>query len=1343
MREYQSVEYNPFAGEDLPLWCPLTESQKEIWYSTLLGNDANCAYNECIGLDLYGELNVSFFEEAVRKTFLRHDSLRAFFDVDGEKMFFSSDSEIKINYIDFSGTDEEQQQFASKDLLNERVLTPFELSQYPLFRIDLITFSPRHHLFILTIHHIICDGWSLGVIVKELSQFYTAMVKEQDLKLPPASQFYTFSHETEVFYDSPEFQQVENFWLRQFEHHIPILDLPVEFPRPTIRTFKGNRVDILVPDKINLLMKNTALRYNVTYVNLMLALFEAFLSRITGQQEILVGLPAASQAVLGKYDLVGHCVNLLPVLSKTDDQSFENFLAKRKKYLIEALDNQRITFGRLLKKLKIERDFSRVPFIPAVFNVDMGIDEGVYFEGITHKLVSNPRKAENFELFLNITGSENEVIIEFSYNISLFSEERIRQMAEEFLVFCRSACENPSAMIHELDILPEWEKKLVTEEWCCRNTDYPRDKTVHQLFEEIAAQYPDKIALVEEGKVLTYRELNEKSNQLAHFLISLGIRPASQIAVCLHSSFDLIISVLAVLKTGSTYVPVPTDYPEFRLKHILEETRLNIFIKTKAFQPEILKNIDYLEINTDELPDLTPFPVTAVSAEADPLSHAYVMFTSGSTGEPKGVCIPHRAIVRLVKNTDYIEFTDDLVFLQASNIGFDASTFEIWGSLLNGCTLVLMPSAKKSLSELADAIVKNRVNVLWLTSGLFSLMVDHEIDSLTGLKYLLAGGDVLSVPHVLKALGILGPGKIINGYGPTENTTFTTTFLVNEASQIVNSVPIGKPVCNSGVYILDNHLHPVPVGVKGELYTGGDGLALCYLNNPELTAKKFIPNPFSSDQKDRLYKTGDIVRWRSDGNIEFISRYDEQVKIRGFRVEPNEIEKNILQFQEVLSCAVLVKGEDAINKKLIAYVVFKNKQANENDLREYLATRLPDYMIPSLFVRLDKLPLNEQGKVDKNSLLAEKVVVQEKGKPIASVSKIEKKISEIWMNHLGINEISITDNFFHLGGNSLVAVQILAEIEKHFFIKLPLAVFFENSTIRSLAKVVASKAEAVSWQPLVPLNAKGTKTPLFLVHGAGMNVVLFEALAKNLSSDQPVYALQAKGLDGKSEPPESIQDMASYYISQIIQVCPEGPYSIAGYSLGGYIAYEMAQQLTRMEKEVRFLSVFDTDSYINGFYFIPENAGFLQKMVLFLFHHFSRIIFLSGVFFRQPLHFLAEKKRVLAMKFKQKRYARLKQSNVSQVFENPMEKIEQAGIHALSKYEIQEYQGDLYLFKAKNQTYYIADSKYYGWKRYVKGNVYSITIPGDHADMFSPPNDAYFASVLQDCLNQVNKKKHG
>jgi len=1331
---YQSVDYNPFESTTAGKQIKLTESQKEVWYSTLLGNDANCAYNECIGLHLHGELKIELFKEAFSKTVKRHQSLRSCIEKDGQYMEVFEHVSFEVIEKDFSKSGVTELESRIKKYIEEIVLIPFDLSQLPLFSATLIKCSDTHHLFIFKIHHIICDGWSLGVILKDISRFYN----QEDLSLS-SELFSTYAEELNKFNETSEYRKTEDYWIQQYKELVPLINLPIDFQRGKIRSFKSTRYDIELPDHLYETLKTMSAKHQVSFVNTLLAVFEIFIHKISRHEQIVTGVPNAGQAESGMYELVGHCVNLLPLKAEIDQNiNFSTYLAQRKQYLLDAYENQKLTFGSLLKKIPVERDSARIPLIPVVFNVDMGLDQGVKFNGLEHLLVSNPRKCENFELFLNVTGSENKIILEFSYNISLFQAETIKRWSEEFIELIENICNKPESAIKDLNIITVSEKKLL-DEWSGFRKITPVSTNVVKCFDKIVSKFPDKNALIYQNERIKYSQLDQISNKISNYLLSTGIKQGSHIAVCLHSSPEFIYSVLAILKSACCFIPIDPEIPEERIRFILEESNVNIIIKESYWHPSFLQDISFLEFNIDETEKFENLPSDRTHIAIKPDTAAYIMYTSGSVGEPKGVCVPHKAIVRLCKNSNFIEYSDKLRFLQLSNVGFDASTFEIWGSLLNGAELVLMPYIRPTLSQIAEVITENKIDVLWLTSGLFTLMVDSESNSLKSLKYLLSGGDVLSVPHVIQAMGILGPGKIINGYGPTENTTFTTTYKLFDMTGIKRSVPIGQPVSNTYVYILDDNLKHVPIGIEGQLYTGGEGLALRYHNKEALSKEKFIKDPYDVSGKSIIYKTGDIVRWNNSGEIEFIGRDDNQIKIRGFRVEINEIERVIRDYKGIKECAVIVKGDNAINKNLVAYVVYRSEVFNNNDLLSYLESLLPDYMIPSQFISVDKLALNEQGKIDRNDLLNIKTEIKDSNVDyFAPISETEKFISSIWQNVLLRENISVNSNFFKIGGHSLAAIQILAEIEKKYSISLPLSVFFEHTTISSLAKVVSSKAGSITQQSLVTINDNGNKIPLFVVHGAGLHVFLFNTLRTKMSADQPIYALQARNQNNKKSI-FNIEETASFYITEIMKVHPTGPYALSGYSLGGYIALEMTKQLQTMGKKVVFLGMFDTDAYIHKRYFVPENSKKNKLIKLNATHRLNQAIFYFKGFCKNPSSFLTQKWRTMIQKIKNKLlFGKLPDNNQEDdlMKYNPL--VEYLNMNALKNYYLSSFNADLDIFKATEKQYYIEDFEYYGWKNYVKGNIRIYDIPGSHSDMFNPPNVDVFAKLLQKRLDEIN-----
>jgi aspartate racemase len=713
------------------------------------------------------------------------------------------------------------------------------------------------------------------------------------------------------------------------------------------------------------------------------------------------------------------------------------------------------------------------------------------------------------------------------------------------------------------------------------------------------------------------------------------------------------------------------------------------------------------------------------------------MYTSGSTGQPKGVNIIHRGVVRLVKETNYVNLTADEVFLQLAPLSFDASTFEIWGSLLNGAKLILMPPHMPSLKDLGRVIAQHQVTTLWLTAGLFHMMVEERLEDLKPVHQLLAGGDVLSVPHVRKVLRELKDCQLINGYGPTENTTFTCCCSITE-SQIGTSVPIGRPIANTQVYILDALLQPVPVGVPGELYIGGAGLARGYLNSPDLTAEKFIPNPFSDDPDVRLYKTGDLARYLPDGNIEFMGRLDNQVKIRGFRIELGEIEAVLAQHPAVQESVVIVHEDSSHDKRLIAYLVFAEPAIET--IRSFLKERLPDYMIPNAFVPIEAMPLTPNGKIDTSALPAPRMP-QREGAFVPPRTLLEERLACIWVEILGIesfhfgpSQINIHDNFFELGGHSLAAARLISRVREVFLVQLPIRRLFEFPTIAELAKCIEterilSPQESKQWSYIVPIRPSGTKTPFFIVPGGGggeVELIHLTKLVYLLGQEQPVYGLQARGWDGKQKPHSDVEAMATDYLNEIKTIQPEGPYLLGGECIGGLVAFEMAQQLQAQGEKVGLLVLIDT-VLLKGMSYVTHSVYKtleLHHWKARLKHHWNTVPQLAP---KKLLPYLFDKaKKAIGRVFTR--------NDIPEVQQIQQERMD-AHINTLRRYKPKVYPDSLVLLVTEGLSKQMQDPTL-GWENMAAQGLEIYKLPGEHASYLGEQVQNT-AQRLRACLDEV------
>jgi len=786
-----------------------------------------------------------------------------------------------------------------------------------------------------------------------------------------------------------------------------------------------------------------------------------------------------------------------------------------------------------------------------------------------------------FDLSLILEDREEGLLGRFEYSTDLFDDGTIARMAGHWRTLLEAIIQDPTQHIADLPLLTENERQQLLVEWNATETPYAAEKCVHQLFEEQALRRPEAIALVFEKQTMTYRELNTRANQLAHRLQRLGVGTETCVGLCMDRSLEMVVGLLGILKAGGAYVPLDPSYPRERLAFMLQDTQAPVLLT----QPALL---DMLPTQGLEVICLDGWDGIEQEAVENPMNvtHAgnlaYVMYTSGSTGRPKGVEIRHFSINRLVFGADYARLDETRTILHMAPISFDASTFEVWGSLLHGARCILYPERIPTAKSIGTLIRRHNVTTLWLTASLFNAIIDDAPEELLGIEQLLTGGEALSVTHIRRALNLLPGTELINGYGPTESTTFTCCYPIRgELSENQRSIPIGRPISNTQTYILDRHLQPVPTGVVGELHIGGAGLARGYLNLPELTQEKFIRHPFSEQPDARLYKTGDLVRYLPDGTIEFMGRLDQQVKMRGYRVEPGEIETVLGQHSAVSEALVLVHQNEREEKSLVAYVVpGEEQQVTIEDLRHFLKERLPGYMIPANFMLLDAIPLTPNGKLDRQAL-----PTPESGRYIVGESfvaphlMIHHQLVNIWEELLNTRPIGIRDNFFYLGGHSLLAARLVNRIEQTFGKKVSLSTLFAGPTIEQLAQSLQEPTEAVSRTAILTVQTgQAFRRPFFYLHGDYMGRAFYcFKLARGLGNEQPFYVLEPYRFSGLRVPP-TFETVAAAHLEALRAVQPEGPYLLGGFCNGGLVAYEMARQLYAAGQTVDLLVLVDPAS---------------------------------------------------------------------------------------------------------------------------------------------------------------------
>lgn len=1331
---------------------PLSSAQERLWFLDQL-EPGSAVYNVCQAVRMQGTLDLNILEKSLNEIIRRHEILRTnFVTVDGQpKQVIAAERTISVPVVDLSGWMDGTAQEELQRQLQEESRKPFNFTDGLLLRALVVRQGPTDYVLMLTMHHIISDGWSLGILFREMAAIYAAFCRGEASSLPELPiQFADFVLWEREQVSGATLEKSLAYWKKQLGGTLPVLELPVDHPRTVAPMSRGAAQTVMLPRPLTNALKALGQQEGATLFMTLLAAFQVMLHRWTGQEDIVVGSVVAGRRKVELEKLIGFFVNTLVFRGDlTGSPSFRELLGRVRETSLAALAHQDMPFDRLVKELRPDRTASRNPLFQVMFVLQNAPMAPSDMPRLALEPIDVDTGTTKFDLTLSMMEMPQGLRASFEYNADLFEPATIARMLGCFQTLLEGIIAQPEQKISKLPLLTPAERHHLLSGLNQTRTDFPREKTVVELFEEQVAARPDATAVTFKGSELTYRALDRQASELAAQLRQMGVKPDTLVGVCLERSVELIVALVAILKAGGAYVSLDPAYPQERLTFMLEDTRTPVLLTQSSLKNKLPSHaatvvcLDERDAGKGVAVDSAP----GVRATAENL--AYVSYTSGSTGKPKGVCVPHRGVVRLVKNTDYARLGEDQVFLQFAPIAFDASTLEIWGALLNGGRLVIVPPGPTSLADLGEVIEKNGVTTLWLTAGLFHQMVEEQIDSLQNVRQLLAGGDVLSVPHVTRALEQLPRTQVINGYGPTENTTFTCCHRITTPPLAGRSVPIGRPIANTQVYILDREQQPVPIGVPGELYAGGDGLATGYLNRPELTAEKFVPHPFSQEPNAKLYRTGDLARWLPDGSVEFLGRIDRQVKIRGFRVEPAEVEAILTSHPAVKECAVVVRNDATGGKCLVAYIVTKQSPAPAADTwRGFLEGKVPEYLVPSAFVALDALPLNANGKIDLAALpVFDGSRPELQGQYVAPRDEVEQQLAEIWSNVLGVKTVGVNDRFFDLGGHSLLAVRMVAQLEKKFGKKLPVAAIFQHRTIDQLAKLLRTSAQAYTpVTSIVEIQGKGTRPPVYFVHGVGGGMFWgYSALAKLLGNDQPVYAFKSRGLDGLQEWP-SIEDMAASYIADLRSHQPSGPYLLGGYCFGGVVAYEMARRLEAQGHKVALLALINC-SPPNTDYENPAGRGTWKWKLKFA----RNVLYWGGCFLfswtlKERMEFVRWKLRVLRKKATGPMAQDATEMAVADLdellkladYSARQRELWQQHVRLLKRYRPQPYGGTVTLFRTRGHALFTSFDEHYGWRDLVRGGVTMKIMPGGHGNILDEPHVRAVGMAFDESLREVS-----
>ncbi|TRU24576.1 MAG: amino acid adenylation domain-containing protein [Microcystis aeruginosa Ma_QC_B_20070730_S2] len=1044
--------------EDLPL----SFAQQRMWFLYQM-DQQNSAYNEALTIRLTGSLNIDILEQTINAIIQRHESLRTTFPMVEGKPIQKISPSLKIKLLVVNLKDISQEQI-DKQIIEE-LQKPFDLTQAPLLRCTLFDLGYENYILVNVFHHIIIDGWSKGILFKELSKFYQALLSNSTVDLPElAIQYADFAVWQRQWLQGEILENQLNYWKKQLTDAPPLLELPTDKPRPATANFRGHSISFQINSELTEKLKLLSQKSGTTLFMTLLAALNTLLFRYSGQDDILIGTPTANRNRQEIEPLIGFFVNTLVLRNSLEgNPTFSGLLQQARNVVLEAYANQDVPFEQVVDGLEIERSLSYNPLFQVMFALQNAPLNALELPDLKaqYLAVENQRIKFDLSLVLEEIETEKGAYLEgfWEYDSDLFTPERINRMVGHFQTLLKGIVANPQQTIGELPLLTESEEQQLLVEWNQTETSYPDHYCIHQLFEAWVEQTPDAIALIFKGEQLTYRELNSKANQLANYLQTLGVKTETLVGICIEPSLEMIVGILGILKAAGAYVPIDPTYPSERIAYMLDDSQLAVLLteeKLVTSLPQhqaqvICLDSDWKEISTES----KSYPITSLTPE----NLAYVIYTSGSTGKPKGVLVAHRGLCNLSQaQIKLFDVQPDSCVLQFASISFDASIWEIVMALCAGARLYLGTREELQPGQpLLELLQEQEITHLTLVPSALAAL---SSENLPALQNIIVAGEPCPPSLVIQwASG----RRFFNAYGPTESTVCAT---VAQCFEDMDMLPIGRPIANTKIYILDRYLQPVPIGVPGELHLASVGLAKGYLNRPELTDSKFITNPFSEKSSDRLYKTGDLVRYGNDGQIEFVGRIDDQVKIRGFRIELGEIESVLNQYPQVKDAIVIVREDELKTKRLYGYFIPETEALTSQELRQFIQDRLPDYMIPAFLIPLESFPLTPNGKVDRRALPLPKINPNELENYATPSTKNEQILAQIWQEVLGLKTISINDNFFELGGDSILAIQIIAKANQEGLEITPKQLF-GYQTIAQLAILAETTAATEIDQGLV------------------------------------------------------------------------------------------------------------------------------------------------------------------------------------------------------------------------------------------------------------------------------------
>ena len=1304
---------------------PLTFAQRQLWLHAQMAPDSPL-YNEPLTLRITGPLDIAALQRSLTEIVRRHEAWRTNFSaVDGEPVQLVQEPfEVMLPVVDLRSLPPEERENRAMCLATENARCQLDLARGPLFKADLVRVADEDYRLFVTLHHLIFDGYSgYRVFLPELSALYGAFSQGRPSPLPELPyQFADYALWQQKRIEEGEFDRQLNYWKRQLAGPLPTLQLPFSRPLAGTTSFRGALHSLRLPASLSEALRKLSQEEGVTLFMTLVAAFNVLLHRYSGQEDILVGSNTAGRNCPGSEQLLGYFLNTIVLRADVSgNPTFRQLLRRVRQITLDALAHEDVPLDRLIAELQPQRDSHRSP----LFQVFLSLEPPPVRQesGWDLTCIDAETGMTKYELCLVMDDRKDGLLCRFIYSTDLFDSAAVSRMSGHWQTLLEGIVSEPADRISELPLLTEAERHQILIEW--NDTAQAQDPIpVHKWFEVQARKTPQATAVVCGTRQLSYAELNQRAEKLAARLCSMGVGPDVPVALCLERSVEMIIGILGVLKAGGAYVPLDPTYPRERLEFMLADCKATVLITQSHLAAHRLSR-DFQTVLLDSEETYNGADSTISSAQVSLENLAYIIYTSGSTGGPKGVLVTHRNLAH--SNGARLQHYREPAgrFLLLSSYAFDSSVAGIFHSLTSGGTLVVPPPEFRWQAEqLAGLIAQNRITHMLCFPSLYGELLEHAHQSeLASLQTVILAGEACPRQLVDSHYRVLPQASLFNEYGPTEATVWSSVYEC-EPGESDTSVPIGRPIANTQVYVLDRQMQPVPVGVSGELYIAGDGVTKGYFNRPDLTRAGFIRNPFVANPEARLYRTGDLARLRPDGNLEFLGRVDQQVKIRGLRIELGEIETVLAQHPDVREAAVETHRNGTGETQLVAHVITRQEYStSSNELRAFLKNRLPAHMVPGVFQFLSVFPRTPNGKVDRQRLLHPGSSIDDYAKPPVTGprNEIENRLLAIWKSVLKTDSVNVTQDFFEMGGHSLLAARLLAGIEKEFGRCLSLAFVFQSPTIEQMAECLRTAGQSLRDRAIIPIQPKGSRPPLFWIRGGPR----FRLLAQKLGQEQPFLGLDLPFTDAIKLPvPYRLEDIASLLVEALQEVQPHGPYYLAGLCVNAVLAYEVARQLRHKDEKVELVAMFD--GHNQAYYKNPLKDGRYSQRVKY---HLSNLLQLEA---REAPSYLLDRLEEARRKIERTVWQLTSDRSAGNDRLRNTDNIVHPAFH---RYEPQPYPGKIVLLQSSDWPAGPYFDFKLGWTELVSDGVEFHRIPGDHPSMFTEPNVNLVAERLLEHLS--------